>query len=109
MKKTLISILAITALSVGANASCGSTGCYNVDITKLYVAGNGNIYIGTSGDEALLGCTSPGNTLMTILNAHPGKNAIYSLILTAKTTKQQLTIRTVEGSINCEIAYVYQL
>jgi hypothetical protein len=109
MKKTLISILAITALSVGANASCGSTGCYNIDIAKLYVASNGNIYIGTSGDESKLGCTSPGNTLVTIPNAHPGKNAIYSLLLTAKTTKQKLTIRTVDGSANCEVAYAFQL
>jgi len=109
MKKTLISILGIVAFSTAANASCGATGCYNIDIDKLYVAGNGNIYIGTSGDEASLGCTSPGNTLVTIPNGHPGKNAIYSLLLTAKTTNKKVTIRTVDGSANCEVAYVYQL
>ena len=107
MKKILLSALALGALTTTVYANCVSTGCYSVDVKKLYVAGNGNIYVGTSGNEASLGCTSPGNELMTIINSHPGKNAIYSLLLTAKTTKQKVTIRTLNGSSNCQVEYAY--
>jgi len=107
MKKILLSAFALGTLSTAVYADCGSTGCYNVNVEKLYVAGNGNIYIGTDGDESLLDCTSPGNTLVTIINSHPGKNAIYSLLLTAKTTNKKVAIRTQNGSGNCQVEYAY--
>ena len=89
MKKVLMSVLAMTALSVSANAACIANGCYDVNVEMLYVAGNGNIYVSSTGAETALGCTAPSGTLMTIINNHPGKNAIYSLLLTAKTTNKK--------------------
>ena len=107
MKKVLMSVLAMSALSVSINAGCTANGCYNVNVAMLYVAGNGNIYVSSDGDESTLGCTAPSGTLMTIINSHPGKNAIYSLLLTAKTTNKKVSIRTANGSANCQIEYVF--
>lgn len=105
MKKYFLGLFAISALSTNIYA-CSANGCYNVTVDLLYIADNGDIYIGTSGDESLLECTSPGDYLLTINTSVPSKNAMYSALLTAQTTNKKVFIRAHNSSPVCEIAYI---
>ena len=106
MKKLLIGMIATGALVSSASAACTTNGCFNVEVETVYITGTGTIHIGTSGDESKLDCTSPGNHYAVLGNTDPGKNSMYSALLTAKTTKKKVGIRIVNGSGNCKIDYV---
>ncbi len=106
MKKSVLSVLTFIGMTVGANAACTANGCFAVTVETVYITGTGTIHIGTSGDESTLDCTSPGNHYAVLGNTDPGKNSMYSALLTAKTTKQKVDIRIVNGSGNCKIAYI---
>jgi len=105
MKKVLMSVLAMGAITMSANAACDSTGCYGVTIDRMYVTSGGTIYVGTSGTESALNCTSPGGVYMSVSHDATGKNAIYSLMLTAQTTKKKINLRAAEGSASCNILF----
>jgi len=107
MKKVLMSVLAMSAITVSIHAGCTATGCSNVTIDKLYMTATGTLYVGTSGDESKLNCTSPGGgKYMSLAEGDVGKNAMYSLLLTAKTTKQKVKLRIVDGDPKCKVMYV---
>ena len=106
MKNFLMSILTLGAISSSAYAACTPAGCYDVTVDKIFATDAGVIWISTSGDESQLNCTLVGGSSMTLADS-VGKNAIYSYLLTQKTTKGKINIRVKEGSSNCEIAYVY--
>jgi len=106
MKKLLISALAISAMSTSIYAAgCVATGCFDVKITKLYMTAGGTLYVGTSGNEASLNCTLDGD-YMSLKEGDVGKNAMYSLLLTAKTTNKKVNIRIQEGTADCRVLYV---
>ena len=106
MKKIMMSLIATGALVSSAYAGCTANGCFDVEVETIYITGSGTIHIGTSGDESALDCTSPGNHYAVLGNTDAGKNSMYSALLTAKTTKQKVSIRIVNGSGNCKIAYI---
>ena len=106
MKKLILSALTIAAIGTSANAGCVASGCYSVDIEELLITNTGNIFIATSGSEASLNCTSPGNVYMVLDANNLGQKAMYSLLLTAKTTGKKATIRIEEGTSNCRVSYV---
>ncbi len=112
MKKVLMSVLAMGAMTVSANAKCTAAACYDVTIDKLYMTATGTLYVGTSGDEKALNCAAgAGNggvsgVYMSLKEGDIGKNAMYSLLLTAKTTKQKVTLRVLEGDPLCKVSYV---
>ena len=99
MKKYLISILMLGTLISNAYAQCVSTGCYNVDVTKLYMTATGTLYVGTSGDEKALNCAAGAgnggvsNVYMSLKEGDIGKNAMYALLLTTKTAGNNIEIR----------------
>ena len=105
MKKILMSALAIAAMTMSANAACSGNACNNVTVTEVYATFGGTIYISTSGNEGALTCTSPGNVYVSVGANDPGKNALYSMMLTAKTTKAKVKIRIQEGTDGCRILY----
>lgn len=107
MKKTILTLATLVGMTSSIYAGCTSDKCTDVDITRMFMTSYGSIVIGTSGDESKLNCTAPGNANVTLRNTDVGKNAIYSYLLTAKTTKSKVTIRIVEGSNGCDIGYVY--
>jgi len=107
MKKHLMSLLAIMALTVSANASCTTTGCSNVGVERFLVASNGNILISPAGGLAGVNCTPVLGYYVTIQATDPGAKAIYSYLLTAKTTKQNISFAVVKGSPTCDVAFVY--
>lgn len=111
MKKILLSVLTLGAMVVGANAACTTTGCTG-QITKLYMTNTGTLYVGTDGDEKALNCAGgAGNggvsgIYMSLKEGDVGKNAMYSLLLTAKTTGQVVSIRIQEGTPDCRVLYI---
>lgn len=106
MKKILASLLTVGALSTGAYAGCTGGACSNVTIDFILVLDNGDITVGTSGDETGLTCTASGGKYLAISNASVGKNAMYSALLTAQTTQKMLSIRLNDTADPCNIAYV---
>ena len=111
MKKILLSVLVLGSMVVGANAACVATGCTG-KISKLYMTNTGTLYVSTDGDEKALNCAAgAGNggvsgLYMSLKEGDIGKNAMYSLLLTAKTTNKSVTIRIQEGTSDCRVLYV---
>ena len=103
MKKILMSALALGAITTGSYAACAGTVCGQVDVQRLYITDTGTIYIGTSGVETALNCTAPGDQYLSIRDADVGKNALYSMLLTAQTTKRKIDIGIEAGSADCHV------
>ena len=106
MKKLLVSVITAGALSTGAYADCSGGACSNITVDYLMALNSGTIVVGTSGDESGLSCAANGGKYMYIGANVAGKNAMYSALLTAQTTKKQITIRTNDSSSECNIAYI---
>ena len=107
MKKILTSILVLGVASTMANAGCVTGWCSDVEVTRLLPTSDGNILVATSGDENALSCVSPGGEYATLSKDDAGQKNLYSLLLTAKTTKTKVMIRIVEGSAGCKVAFAY--
>ena len=111
MKKVLLSALALGFMGSSAYAGCNATECVG-KINKLYMTAGGTLYVGTDGDEKSLNCAAgAGNggvsgVYMSLKEGDVGKNAMYSLLLTAKTTGKSVKIRVQEGSADCRVLYV---
>lgn len=107
MKKKLMSLLAIVALTVSANAACTTTGCSDVGVDRFLVASNGDILVAPVGGLAGVNCTPVLGFYVTLQASDPGAKAMYSYLLTAKTTKQNISFAVVDGSATCDVAFVY--
>jgi len=110
MKKSLITFLISGVLSSSLYASCSSTGCNN-KITKLFVAANGRIFVGTDGNEKKLNCAGGSGhggvngAYLSINSTNKGANAIYTLLLTAKSLNKKVYLRVKTQSSYCDIVY----
>ena len=107
MKKSLMSLLAIMALTISANAACTTTGCSDVGVDRFLVASNGNILIAPVGGLVGVNCTPVLDFYVTIQATDAGAKSMYSYLLTAKTTNQNISFAIVEGSATCDLAFVY--
>lgn len=111
MKKVLLSAMALGFMGSSAYAGCTAQGCAG-KIEKLYMTAGGTLYVGTDGDEKALNCAGgAGNggvsgKYLSLKEGDVGKNAMYSLLLTAKTTGKPVTIRVQTGSSDCRVLYV---
>jgi hypothetical protein len=96
-----------TVASFMVNAECASTGCTGVYVDKLYAnAASGLIYIGTSGDEKAISCSAVADAYVTLDIAETGANAIYSTLLAAQMSNKLVSVRTIDNSPKCKIAYI---
>jgi len=113
MKKILMLILTISAMSISANAVCNVNSCTG-KVETLFMTADGTLYVGMEGDEKALDCAAGAgnggiaNVYMSLQEGDVGKNAMYSLLLTAKTTGKSLTVRAQTGSSDCRVLYVAQ-
>ena len=111
MKKVLLSAVALGLMGSSAYAGCTATGCTG-KITKLYMTAAGTMYVGTDGDEKALNCAGGAgnggvsNVYMSLKEGNVGKNAMYSLLLTSKTTGTPVKLRIQENTADCTIYYV---
>lgn len=105
-------ILTATLISLGLTSNiyagaCGGLACSQVKITEMMITSWGSITIGTDGDESALSCTPYAGKYSYIAATATGKNAIYSALLTARTTNTPIRIDLVsDTSGNCQISYV---
>ena len=105
MKKFLMSTLVLGAMTSSLYGGCAGSACTDVKITEVYATFGGTIYIATDGDERALNCVSPGNVYVSVGANDAGKNALYSMMLTAKTTQAKVKIRIQDSSKGCRILY----
>ncbi len=107
----LLSTILFGITSISLNADCTTTGCTG-KVTKLYMTNTGTLYVGTDGNEKALNCAGgAGNggvsgVYMSLKEGDVGKNAMYSLLLTAYTTNKPVTVRIQEGTSDCRVLYV---
>ena len=107
MKFFLISVLLLVTMNT-LYADCHSgKWCSNVKIKSLRVMNNGNILVETNGNEGQLRCDAPNGKYTTIVSEDAGSNAMFSALLTAKTTNSLVTVRIDTNSDICRIIYVY--
>jgi len=107
MKKIILSAIAIAATTTTIYAGCSANGCYGVTIDRLSVTDAGKVLVGTTGNESQLDCTPGAGVYMQLTNGSAGQNAIYSMLLTAQTTKKPVNLRIVNGSAGCTISYAF--
>jgi len=107
MRKFLMSTLAISAIATSVNAGCYSTGCADVRIDKILITTRGDILVGTTGNERSMACAATVGQYMTVPVNNPGKNALYSMFLTAKTTKAKVSMTIIKNTAGCKISYAY--
>jgi len=105
MKKLILGALALGVIATSSYAGCSATKCIG-KVDKLYMTANGTLYVGMDGDESALSCTAPSGAYMSLAEGDIGKNAMYSLLLTAQTTNRDVTIRIQTGSPDCRVLYV---
>ena len=107
MKKILMGVITIGALSISANAACAGNNCTNVDVEKIVVT-QATMYIATSGTEtALTNCTPVAGVFVTLSSVDASSKSIYSALLTAQTTKKKVKIRTKDTpGAACQIDYI---
>jgi hypothetical protein len=108
MKKQIVSMLAIAGLSVGAYAGgCANLTCDQVSIEEIVATAWGSTTVATSGTETSLSCTPFANKFLYIAPGAAGANAMYSALLTAKTTGKKVRINLVSDSDgHCQISYI---
>jgi len=107
MKKIIMSVLAMGALSTGAYAACTTSGCSDVGVERFLVSSIGNILVAPVGGLTGVNCTPVLGYYVTINATDPGAKSIYSYLLTAKTTGQNISFAVVDGSATCDVAFVY--
>jgi hypothetical protein len=101
----MLAVVASLPLATPAFAECWSAGCYGVFIEELYPTAEGGVWIKTTGDETLANCTANSNVFLR-LNVSAGYKDIYSTLLAAMLSEKRVSLRVVEGSNPCTVAYV---
>jgi hypothetical protein len=101
----LIAFAASLPLATPALAECSAAGCYDVFIEELYPTADGGVWIKTTGDETLANCTANSNVFLR-LNVSNGYKDIYATLLAAMLAEKRVSLRVVEGSNPCAVAYV---
>lgn len=103
----LAGLLQIGAVQAAEGGSCNPDHCAGVYVDMLYVNASGRVYVATSGDEKLLNCQAASGVYVTLLESSPGRDLIYSTLLTAQSTNRPLEAIQVDDNIpGCVIQYV---
>ena len=99
-------VVAGLAQPATAFAECANLDCVGVTVDRLYIHGDGNVYIGTSGTETALSCTPIGGTYIRLLPSHVARDQIYALLLTAHENRRPLWIQVRGGGGDCDLYYI---
>lgn len=101
---TLVLFICIT-MQVNAADQCTTWGCIS-RIENLVLQDSGRILINTPLDQSSVNCKLYGNTYFVVSPEQPKYKEFYSMLLSAYLTKSKIQLRIVEGSTNCEVAYI---
>jgi hypothetical protein len=107
-KNIIISVFSlIMFLTNGSSifAECSGDSCKEL-IERIYLHADGNIYIGTSGNEKGLSCTPSGDIYVVLKNNHLLQKEIFSTLLSAHFLNKKVWIRINPNSSPCEVVYI---
>ena len=106
---------ALKAIAVGAclffasfiaTAECVMGGCTGY-VEQLYIEADGGLWLQTSGNETLAGCTADSNIFLRLPGDAPKFKEVYALLLAAQLADRPVFVRLATGSNPCRILYVY--
>ena len=102
----LILLAAVTSIFAGeAFASCITNGCTDT-ISQLYLTDAGVYVQLTSGLSGLTNCTPLSAVYLTVPKTDSNFSAYYATLLSARITNQVLTLRLMDSSNPCAVAYI---
>lgn len=108
MKWCLLSALILSSWSSYGETvdpkKCEAWGCY-AKLEQIVVNTVG-VYLGTTADELLAGCSAQGGVFLTLKQNHPNFDSIYAGLVAAQLADRPVVLRTVDKSNGCEISYV---
>ena len=105
IRRSVLSLASTLLFSFAANAQCYGYYCSAV-IQSLTVADTA-VYIQlTGGLSGLTNCTPYSSSYMTLPKDNPGFKDYYAALLGAYLSKQSVTLRPIDSSGNCSIAYI---
>lgn len=84
----LIMLFPSVAVQATDGGACNPDHCGGIFVDMLYVEASGRVYVSTSGDEKLLNCQALSGVYVTLLESSPGRDLIYSTLLTAQSTNR---------------------
>lgn len=105
-------LAALMLCAAPAMAECGTNGCFDVRITKLYPQTQGDVLIETDGNATLLGCTPAAGSYITLKISAPDspyfgqQQAVYALVLSSFLQNRVVSLRTANSSVGCTVDYV---
>lgn len=111
MKKILMSVLAISAMSSSVYAGCNSKTCIDPEGVFRVVPTGGGVLIRSHGNARNLSCTPVGsgeNIYIYLKKTHPTFKETYATILSAMTSGTHTVIRaSADSDGKCQVSYMY--
>jgi hypothetical protein len=89
-----------------AHATCDGNACAQEKIERLYVQGDGDVAISTTGDEKKLDCAPRDDIYIVLRRSHVAFSEIYSALLGAKLSNHDVWLRVIGGSGECAVSYL---
>lgn len=103
--RMVLAVFLFSAMS--AYADCNPDFCANVFISRLYIKHDGDVFVGTSGDESVLNCNAASGVYVTLPHDHPGADKIYSALLAAQMANKRVnSIQVNDVEPGCVIQFV---
>lgn len=104
-------VFGTTGIMGTAHADCGGAQpyviCTDVQVTELYITGNGPGYVKVSGNMAALqpACALDGGWIV-LRASEPNFKSVYATLLAAQMQSRNVTVRMTANDAACSAAYV---
>ena len=102
--------MSLSVFAPTAYADCSGLRCDAIYIETLYADSGelgSDIWLQTSGNESALNCTPNSGVWLKLRGSAESKKEVYALLSMAFAMDKPVTIRVVENSQDCLIAYAY--
>lgn len=103
---------AVATYAPAVLADCSGLSCESVYIETLIaesaaMAGSDDVWVRTSGNEAALKCTANSGAYVKLSKESETRKEVYALLMMAFAMDKPVSIRIVEDSADCVVAYAY--
>src|SRR5437868_2381205 len=95
LRYSAVAMLA-TLAATNADAECGPIACTGY-VDQIFVEANGDLYVRTSGNEALANCVPNSGVFLFLPSGSTKFKEIYALLLTAQAQDRQVTLRIIDS------------
>jgi hypothetical protein len=111
-KMALLLLSTAIGFAPAAFAECSGVLCETVYIQALNaesgaLTSNDDIWVQTTGTETALNCTANSGSWLKLSSDSPRAKEVYSLLMMAFSMDKPISIRVVDSSTDCLIAYAY--